>query len=240
MSLSNNQSTLSIPQNTSFMNSKNSSYIDNNLSQMSMDAKTYKFKVILLGDSAVGKTSICNQFINHEFTPNYHCTVTAEFKVKTLSLDKSTMVEIKLWDTCGQEKFRSMTRNYYNDTNGVFIIFDLTNRKTFDNISGWIEDLREYADSNCEIIIVGNKSDLVEKIVVSPDEIKKFSNTYKLNYIEVSAKHGTNIVLLFETLINQMVAKQKVKDSVREGADRMYVNRQNLYQEDHKEKVGCC
>ena len=129
---------------------------------------------------------------------------------------------------------------YYNDTNGVFIIFDLTNRKTFDNVSGWIEDLREYADSNCEIIIVGNKSDLVEQIVVSPDEIKKFSNTYKLNYIEVSAKHGTNIVLLFETLINQMVAKQKVKDSVREGADRMYVNRQNLYQEDHKEKVGCC
>lgn len=236
-----NQNSLSILQGNSFANSKNTSIMENT----SFEIQVYKFKVILLGDPAVGKTSLCIQFTDNTFSSNYKCTINAELKVKTISLDKSTMAELKLWDTCGQEKFRSMTRNYYNDTDGVLLLYDITKRASFEHLTTWIDDLREYADSNTEIILVGNKSDLEEQRVVTKEEIKNFADKHKVNFVEVSAKNGTNVVLLFEKLVNQMIVKKKVKDNVKEGKERLYYKKPALMQmnldlANENRKTGCC
>ena len=238
---SENQNSLSILQGNSFANSKNTSIMENT----SFEVQVYKFKVILLGDPAVGKTSLCIQFTDNSFSPNYKCTINAELKVKTISLDKTTMAELKLWDTCGQEKFRSMTRNYYNDTDGVLLLYDITKRSSFEHLSTWIDDLREYADSNTEIILVGNKSDLEDEREVTKEEIKNFSIKHKTNFVEVSAKNGTNVVLLFEKLVNQMMVKKKVKDDLKEGKERLYYKKPSLMQmnmdlANEQKKTGCC
>ena len=168
-------------------------------------------KIILLGDSAVGKTSIIGRYINNTFKENYSCTIQAEKKMKIINEDENTSLRLNIWDTMGQEKYKSVTRQYYHDSDGAIIVFDLTKRETFDNVKNWINDLRSYGSEDTNIIILGNKSDEKNKREISEEEIKQqLNNDYF--YLEVSAKTGNNISLAFDKLKKLIMEYLKIKD----------------------------
>jgi Ras-related protein Rab-11A len=197
--------------NLSTYSNKNSLLDDSKYSQKKKEESilrtTYKFKVILLGESSVGKTSILHRFIGQKFAESYRCTVGVEFKIKSILLDPYTSAELKIWDTCGEEKFQSVTRQYYNDTNGIILLYDLSDKNTFNSLNKWLKEIRNYAPKNTVIIIVGNKVDLERK--VSHDDAITFANNENISYLEVSAKNGINIELIFEKLCKEMVIKKK-------------------------------
>lgn len=208
----------------------------------------YKYKFIILGDVSVGKTCIASKFINNQFNEKYVCTIGIEFKVKTLLLNKSTIVDIQLWDTCGQEKFRTLTRQYYRDANGIILVFDLNSQKSFNEIETWLEEIKTNFPTKGElnIIIVGNKSDLVTSRKVNDVEIMKFIKKHKLEYLEVSAKDGKNISQTFEKLCWMVIHNDEDKHKKTNNVSASYElpkHTQSIkYYLPKKEekKKGCC
>ena len=142
----------------------------------------------MLGDVAVGKTSILTRYVDNEFKSAYNCTIGVEYKIKKIKIDKITEAELKIWDTCGSEKYRTITRQYYLDTQGVVLVFDLTNRETFEKVNVWLNDLKENVPTDYCVILVGNKSDIKERDILLSDEARKFAIRNKMAYIEV--KHN--------------------------------------------------
>ena len=174
----------------------------------------YNFKVIMIGDLAVGKTSILNRFIKNEFNNSYTSTIGVEFSAKNIIIDNINECRLKIWDTSGEERFRSITKQYFKDTQGAFLIFDLTKKSTFDKLNVWLEDLNDNAPENVSIILVGNKMDIKDRKIYLSDDAKKFALKNKMPYIEVSAKEGTNVVYLFETLCKKLVNKSNNRMSI--------------------------
>ena len=123
----------------------------------------YNFKVIMIGDLAVGKTSILNRFIKNEFNNSYTSTIGVEFSAKNIIIDNINECRLKIWDTSGEERFRSITKQYFKDTQGAFLIFDLTKKSTFDKLNVWLEDLNDNAPEDVSIILVGNKMDIKDR-----------------------------------------------------------------------------
>jgi len=171
-------------------------------------------KIILLGDVSVGKTSILGRYINNSFDEKYKCTIQVECKTKMIDLDLNTVVKMNIWDTCGQEKFRILTKQYYRECQGAIIVFDLTNKRSFDYVKNWIEELHKYAPENVSILIVGNKSDLTAKKKVNKEEIKKLVEPNDYLYYDVSAKNGNNISLAFD----------KIRAKILENINKNYKN----------------
>lgn len=205
-------------------NSPNTSGIAENKPEIKEEnqMRTQNYKVILLGDSGVGKTSIFNKFLIGEFNTDYQCTLNCEYKTKLIKIDKSSYAKLTIWDTVGSEKYRSITRQYFRGADGVLLIFDLTEEISFNNLIKWLNDIRDFGESYTEIIIVGNKSDL-ENRKVSYDQAQKFVKDNGYTYFETSAKEGTNILLIFEGLAFEMSRRA---DS---GDDNILLNSQSSY-----------
>ena len=165
------------------------------------ETKGLNLKIVLIGDSNVGKTTLLYKYLNDENTEDIIPTLGLENKVKTTQI-KGIKTKIQLWDTVGQEKFNSLTQNIFTNTDGILIIFDLTNKESFNNIQKWISK----SDNKIKIIIVGNKSDLVDNRTVTKEEIKLITKKYK--YVEVSALNGTGVDKAFDTLIQAIVEKK--------------------------------
>ena len=189
-----------------------------------------EIKLILLGDISVGKTSILGRYIKNSFNEVYKCTIQVERQAKLIDIDLHTSVKLVIWDTCGQEKYRNVTRQYYHGCDGAVIVFDLTNKDSFDNVSKWIEELKTNGPSNISLLIVGNKSDLTNDRVVPINVINKFIGN-KYLYYDVSAKNGNNIALAFEKIRAQIFNKIKNIKSKREDSDI----RNNMNPRDSKE-----
>ena len=164
---------------------------------ISVERRVFHFKVILLGEIAVGKSAILNRFVDNKYDNEYKCTISVECKTKSLILDELTAADLQIWDTCGEERFRSITKSYYNNTEGAILIFDLTNKSSFDKIPQWIDDLSAYAPKDLSLLIIGNKSDQSEQRVISFNDAFEFTNKRNIPYIEVSAKTGSNVVLIY-------------------------------------------
>ncbi|MCQ2819804.1 MAG: GTP-binding protein [archaeon] len=174
-----------------------------------VEKKKYEFKVILLGDICVGKTAILTRLVENEFEPKYKCTLGVTNKAKSLIIDENTIATLRLWDTAGDEKFRAMTRQYFKGSDGIFLVFDLTQESSFDSLESWLEDVKESAPKNVTVFLVANKSDLAEERKVSQEQIENFANNTNLFYVEVSAKKGNNTTLLFEKMAKELVNKAK-------------------------------
>ena len=166
-------------------------------------------KIILLGDVSVGKTSIIGRYIDNSFDEKYKCTIQVECKTKIIDIDSYNAVKMNIWDTCGQERFRILTKQYYRECHGAIIVFDLTNKKSFDYVKNWIEELHKYAPENVSIVIVGNKSDLTIEKKVTMEEITKLIETNNYLYYNVSAKNGNNISLVFDKIRAEIVDRLK-------------------------------
>ena len=168
-------------------------------------------KIILLGDISVGKTSIIRRFIEDDFINTYNCTMGVEFRLKSLILDEKHRLDLKIWDTCGEEKFRAITRQYYRDVNGVLLVFDLTNSLSFEQLNSWLQDLENCGEKDLSIIIIGNKCDLTLKREVDASKIKNFlKDKDYLLYSETSALTGEGIVDAFKTLCRKIMETNKM------------------------------
>lgn len=226
--------------NTTKKNSKPKNEIN------SPDKIVYNMKIILLGESSVGKTSILSRYINNQFEEAHKCTVALENKSHTVQVTQNTYAKLSIWDTAGQEKFRTLTRQYYTDAQGVILVFDLSNQESFNKLDSWINELNNNASPNIAISIIGNKSDLMRG--VHEDDINKFIDNGKYLYQEVSAKTGNNISIAFEELIEEIINKIKIRERAGNG-EGIGVNRESKSLEDirrslssshHSKKKKCC
>lgn len=158
-----------------------------------------KYKLVFLGDQSVGKTSIITRFMYDKFDTTYQATIGIDFLSKTMYLEDRT-VRLQLWDTAGQERFRSLIPSYIRDSSVAVIVYDVANRQSFVNTSKWIEDVRTERGGDVIIVLVGNKTDLVDKRQVSIDEGDSTARDLGVIFIETSAKAGFNIKPLFRRI----------------------------------------
>lgn len=179
--------------------------------KLSRDLNLIDIKIIILGEASVGKTSIIGRYIDNSFHDLYTCTIQAEKRSKVINEDENTSLRLNIWDTAGQEKFKSITRQYYRDAHGAIIVFDLTSRKSFDEVKNWIKELKSYGSEETVIIILGNKSDLSNERAVPEDDIRKELNE-EYFYSDVSAKTGNNIILAFDNLKKSIMDNLKMKE----------------------------
>ncbi|KAK1391987.1 GTP-BINDING protein 3 [Heracleum sosnowskyi] len=171
-----------------------SSYVD---SSQKID---YVFKVVLIGDSAVGKSQILARFARDEFSLDSKATIGVEFQTRTLSIEHKS-VKAQIWDTAGQERYRAVTSAYYRGAVGAMLVYDITKRQTFDHIPRWLEELRGHADKNIVIILLGNKNDLEDQRAVPADDAKEFAQKEGLFFLETSALQSKNVEDAFMTVL---------------------------------------
>lgn len=164
------------------------------------------FKIVLIGDTSVGKTNILTKYLSDEFDPESKATVGVEFGTKNFKIENN-IVKVQIWDTAGQERYRSITNAYYKGAKGSLLIYDITNKKSFENLEKWISDIKTNGDDNISIILVGNKSDLENKRVISIEEGKNKAKLYKFAFMETSALNGNNIEKAFNELIMDVYKK---------------------------------
>ena len=146
--------------------------------------EVFEYKIILVGDPGVGKTSILTKFVTNEFQSVYSSTIGVEFKLKDIYVNNNC-ARLKIWDTCGQEKFRAITRQYFKNSNGVFIVFDLTNKDTIKRLNVWMKDINDNITNDFFVFLIGNKVDIKDRDISISEEAKQFANNQKINYYEV-------------------------------------------------------
>lgn len=212
---------------------------------------TYQFifKIILIGDSGTGKTSIMQRFVTSQFSDKYSCTIGVDFMTKSIQIEKET-IKLQIWDTAGMEKFRQITTSYYRGAQAVIICFDLSNRITYNSLSKWINDFCTNHNPVLEkiVIIVGNKADLIDERAVSIEEIENFVKENKYIYFETSAKTGDNIDILFDSVGKTLHSNYKtdknsqIKNSVQIKRTNLSEvdNFQNLLQNNKKNNKCSC
>ncbi|KAJ7949133.1 Ras-related protein [Quillaja saponaria] len=172
--------------------------------QRNLDQKIdYVFKVVLIGDSAVGKSQLLARFSRNEFTMESKATIGVEFQTKTLVVDDKT-VKAQIWDTAGQERYRAVTSAYYRGSVGALLVYDISKRQTFDHVAKWLDELRGHADKNIVIMLVGNKSDLDSLRAVPIEDAKEFAEKENLFFMETSALDNTNVESAFVTVITEI------------------------------------
>eukprot|EP01113_Clastostelium_recurvatum_P045589 TRINITY_DN784_c0_g1_i4.p1 TRINITY_DN784_c0_g1~~TRINITY_DN784_c0_g1_i4.p1 ORF type:complete len:212 (-),score=51.99 TRINITY_DN784_c0_g1_i4:263-898(-) len=164
----------------------------------------YLYKVVLVGDSGVGKTSILTRYVHNEFNIDSKSTIGIDFATHALTMHNKVF-RIQLWDTAGQERFRqSITSAYYRGAIGALIVFSIASRKSFENVKLWVQDAREYADRNLVITLVGNKSDLDRQREVRTDEALEYAQQEGFVYLEVSANTSSNVEQAFRQLVEHI------------------------------------
>ena len=163
-------------------------------------------KVILIGDSAVGKTNIMSRFLRGEFLENSKATVGVEFGSKLFNIDGHN-IKAQIWDTAGQEKYEAITGAYYKGSKGAFIVYDITRKDTFDNVDKWIHDLKMTSDPKINIILIGNKSDLEDKREVLNEQGEEKARSFGCAFLETSAMNGDNIDKGFEMMVSDIFKK---------------------------------
>ena len=174
----------------------------------------YIFKIILIGNSNVGKSSILKRYIQKVFDDNYSCTIGVDFFMKSITIGEKT-IKLQLWDTAGTEKFRSITTGYYRGANAALVVFDLTSKKSFTALNEWIQNYYKYSnpDSVKNVVIIGNKCDLTESREVTEEEINDFIKDNNITYFETSAKDGKNIDECFNHMAKKLIEQYENNDN---------------------------
>jgi len=173
-------------------------------------AYNYLFKYIIIGDTGVGKSCLLLQFTDKRFQPVHDLTIGVEFGARMITID-GKQIKLQIWDTAGQESFRSITRSYYRGAAGALLCYDITRRETFNHLTCWLEDARQHSNSNMTIMLIGNKSDLEHKRAVSTEEGEQFAKENGLIFIETSAKTAANVE---EAFIN---TAKKIYEKIQKG-----------------------
>lgn len=163
----------------------------------------YLFKLLLIGDSGVGKSCLLLRFADDTYTESYISTIGVDFKIRTIELDGKT-IKLQIWDTAGQERFRTITSSYYRGAHGIIIVYDVTDADSFKNVRQWLQEIDRYAGENVNRLLVGNKSDMVAKKIVDFTTAKEFADQLNIPFLETSAKNSTNVEQAFLTMASEI------------------------------------
>ena len=166
----------------------------------------YLFKVLLIGNSGVGKSSLLLRFSDDTFTGNFMPTIGVDFKIRTLEVDGKT-IKLQIWDTAGQERFKTITSSYYKGAHGIIVVYDVTDKESYKNIDTWMNEVEKHASDNVSRILVGNKSDLEDSRQVSTDEGKELADTYNIRFVETSAKESANVEEAFTLMTKEIKSR---------------------------------
>ena len=196
------------------------------------ETKEHVYKILLLGDSSVGKTCFLKRYTDNTFQDAYLSTIGFDFKFKDVILKSGKKVRVQLWDTAGQERFRTIAKSYYKGAHGIILIYDVSNQKTFDNMKKWLTQIKEEAPSKICILLIANKIDLEER-VVSKEEGEALAKSYNLNIFESSAKDNINVDEAFQDVIESIV---KSYSHIATTGTKL----QNKNQSDNNRGNGCC
>ncbi|KAF9821644.1 hypothetical protein IEO21_00490 [Rhodonia placenta] len=163
----------------------------------------YLFKVVLIGDSGVGKSPVLSRFTRNEFNLETKSTIGVEFATRSINVDGKTL-KAQIWDTAGQERYRAITAAYYRGAVGALLVYDISKHATYVNVTRWLKELRDHADSNIVIMLVGNKSDLKHLRAVPTEDAKAFAAENGLSFIETSALDASNVESAFQTILTDI------------------------------------
>ena len=202
------------------------------------------FKIVLIGDSSVGKTNIFSRYLNDEFDPESKSTVGVEFGTKNFKIENN-IVKVQIWDTAGQERYRSITNAYYKGAKGCLLVYDITNKTSFDDLDKWISDLKSNGDDKVSIILAGNKSDLDSQRAITLEEGKQKAEFHKMAFMETSALNGNNIEKAFTELISDIFKNHHSLSDKKDNIKlEQAINLENIDDKDEEKeesvKKGCC
>ena len=199
----------------------------------------YKLKIVVVGDSGVGKTNLIHRFISNSFIENSKATVGVEFTSKSYKINEH-IFKIEIWDTAGQERYKSITAVYYKGAKGALLVYDTTSKETFDNIDKWMEEIKDKTTNDIKIMIIGNKIDLKGyKEVPNEDGINK-AKTFGVPIMETSALDATNVNQAFNDLLKEIY--KDMKNKIKKGDNTSSENNDGMQldTDNKKKKSGCC
>ncbi|CAN4127690.1 unnamed protein product [Withania somnifera] len=195
----------------------------------------YLFKLLLIGDSGVGKSCLLLRFADDSYLESYISTIGVDFKIRTVEQDGKT-IKLQIWDTAGQERFRTITSSYYRGAHGIIVVYDVTDQESFNNVKQWLSEIDRYASDNVNKLLVGNKCDLTAQKVVSTETAQAFADEIGIPFLETSAKNATNVEQAFMAMtasIKNRMASQPASNNAR--PPTVQIRGQPVNQ-----KSGCC
>ncbi|KAK7302870.1 hypothetical protein RJT34_13767 [Clitoria ternatea] len=208
------------------------------------DDYDYLFKVVLIGDSGVGKSNLLSRFTKNEFSLESKSTIGVEFATRSIKVDDK-VVKAQIWDTAGQERYRAITSAYYRGAVGALLVYDVTRHVTFENVERWLKELRGHTDANIVVMLVGNKADLRHLRAVSTEESTTFAEQEKIFFMETSALESMNVENAFTEVLTQIyhVVSKKALDIGDDPATIPKGQTINISSRDDVsavKKTGCC
>lgn len=197
----------------------------------------YLFKYIIIGDTGVGKSCLVLRFTDDRYTQNHELTIGVEFGSKMITCgDKK--IKIQIWDTAGQEAFRSITKSYYRNVAGAIIVYDITRRVTFNNVRDWIKELKENNSNDCSILLIGNKTDINMNRSVKYEEGKDLAEEFGCDFIETSVKKDKNVKKAFNIITENIL--NKIENNQLDITNDNGIMKRKILIETSKPKKGCC
>ncbi|KAH9625715.1 hypothetical protein KSS87_007911 [Heliosperma pusillum] len=207
------------------------------------DDYDYLFKVVIIGDSGVGKSNLLSRFTRNEFSLESKSTIGVEFATRSIHVDDK-IVKAQIWDTAGQERYRAITSAYYRGAVGALLVYDVTRHITFENIERWLKELRDHTDNSIVIMLVGNKADLRHLRAVQTEDAKSFAEKENLYFTETSALESLNVENAFKEVLTSIyhVVSRKALDMGGDSSALPKGETINIGKDDVSEvkKVGCC
>ena len=162
------------------------------------------YKILLLGDSEVGKSCFLMRYADNVFVDNCITTIGLDYKLKYVQLDSGQVIKVQLWDTAGQDRYRTIAKNYYKGSHGILLLYDVTKTSSFENIREWIKDIREEVYEKAIIFLIGNKIDKKDQIKIKTEDAEKLAEEFNIPFFEASAKSGENVDEIFKALYKKI------------------------------------
>ncbi|KAL0300650.1 UNVERIFIED_CONTAM: Ras-related protein RABA1d [Sesamum calycinum] len=209
------------------------------------DDYDYLFKLVLIGDSGVGKSNLLSRFTRNEFSLESKSTIGVEFATRSLPVD-GKVIKAQIWDTAGQERYRAITSAYYRGAVGALLVYDVTRHSTFENVERWLRELRDHTDPNIVVMLIGNKSDLRHLVAVSTEDGKSFAERESLYFMETSALESINVDNAFSEVLTQIyrnVSKKSMETGEDGGASNVPTKGEKIdvsKDVSAMNRVGCC
>merc|ERR1712167_536481 len=185
-------------------------------SRMEAREYDYLFKLLLIGDSGVGKSCLLLRFADDTYQESYISTIGVDFKIRTIQLEGKT-IKLQIWDTAGQERFRTITSSYYRGAHGIIVVYDITDADSFSNVKQWLEEIQRYACEGVNKLLVGNKCDLGPKRAVEKKTAEDFANKLSIPFLETSAKNNNNVEAAFMTMASEIKSRMAQTSTRGEG-----------------------
>jgi len=200
---------------------------------MTLNEYDYIFKLLLIGDSGVGKSCILLRFADETFTESHISTIGVDFKIKTIDFN-GKKIKLQIWDTAGQERFRTITSSYYRGSHGIILVYDITDIQSFKNIENWMTEIEKYDNKTAVKILIGNKCDLITQRIINLEDGQNLADNFHMSFLETSAKNDKNITNTFVSLATQIM-KNKLVNNTNKQNDKIQM-KTHFY----KRKNDCC